>query len=56
MNNNPLMQFARRPDLTVRLATTPSWYSDGFINYTQLKMKDEDGSLITAIFDIFKYD
>lgn len=34
MNNNPLMQFARRPDLTVRLATTPSWYSDGFINYT----------------------
>ena len=34
MNNNPLMQFARRPELTVRLATNPSWYNVGFINYT----------------------
>lgn len=34
MSNNPLMQFARRPELTVRLATNPSWYNEGFINYT----------------------
>lgn len=34
MNNNPLMQFARRPELSVSLATTPSWYPEGFINYT----------------------
>lgn len=34
MNNNPLMQFARRPELTVRLATSPKWYPEGFIQYT----------------------
>ena len=34
MNNNPLMQFARRPELSVKLATSPSWYPEGFINYT----------------------
>lgn len=34
MNSNPLMQFARRPELSVSLATSPSWYPDGFINYT----------------------
>lgn len=32
--NNPLMQFARRPELTVKLATSPSWYPEGFIHYT----------------------
>lgn len=32
--NNPLMQFARRPELTVKLATSPSWYPEGFIQYT----------------------
>lgn len=34
MSNNPLMQFARRAELTVKLATTPSWYPDNFIKYT----------------------
>lgn len=34
MSNNPLMQFARRPELTVKLATNPCWYPEGFIQYT----------------------
>lgn len=34
MSNNPLMQFARRPELSVRLATNPCWYNTGFIEYT----------------------
>lgn len=34
MNNNPLMQFARRPELTVKLACDPNWYPEGFIQYT----------------------
>lgn len=32
--NNPLMQFARRPELTVKLASNPCWYPEGFIQYT----------------------
>lgn len=31
---NPLMKFARRPALTVKLASSPSWYPEGFIQYT----------------------
>ena len=34
MNNNPLMQFARKPELTVKLACDPEWYPNGFIQYT----------------------
>ena len=34
MSNNPLMQFARRPELSVRLASNPCWYNTGFIEYT----------------------
>jgi len=31
---NPLMQFARKAELTVKLASDPSWYPENFINYT----------------------
>ena len=34
MNNNPLMQYARKPELTVKLACDNDWYPDGFIQYT----------------------
>lgn len=34
MNDNPLLKYARRPALTVRLASSKSWYPEGFIQYT----------------------
>ena len=34
MSDNPLMQFARHAELTVKLASPKSWYPEGFIQYT----------------------
>jgi len=32
--SNPLMQFARRPELSIKLPSDGNWYEEGFINYT----------------------
>ena len=34
MNDNPLLKYARRSNLTVKLASSPQWYPEGFIQYT----------------------
>ena len=34
MSNNPLMQFARHAELSTKLASSPTWYPEGFIQYT----------------------
>lgn len=33
-SSNPLMQFARRPELSVKLPSNGNWYEEGFIDYT----------------------
>ena len=34
MNTNPLMQYARHSELTVKLVSPQDWYPEGFIQYT----------------------
>lgn len=34
MSNNPLLDFARKPELTVKLPSNGNWYPEGMINYT----------------------
>ena len=41
--SNPLMQFARRPELSIKLPSDGNWYEEGFINYT---MTGDNASLI----------
>lgn len=34
MSDNPLLKYARRPALSVKLASSENWYPEGFIQYT----------------------